>query len=209
MYNLYVENIKKELTNVLPGQEAQYLMVPQGRIRTELDEVKTKNPKLAGVLLLLYPVNNFPHLVLMQRNSYPGVHSNQISFPGGKIEKSDLNIEATALRESHEEMGIIPAKVTVLGNLTQVYIPPSNFLVQPVVGFMQERPDFIPDLREVTEIIEVPLSEFDKAENLQNVKIDVRGQQVSVPAFVIRNKIIWGATAMILSEFLNLAKRRN
>ena len=143
----------------------------------------------------------------MQRNTYPGVHSNQISFPGGKQELADKNLTHTALRESYEELGIETSAVHVIGDLTEVYIPPSNFLVQPIIGYSLKRPDFIPHEREVTEVIEVPLSHFQNSNNLQIVTIDVRGQDFTVPAFVISNKIIWGATAMILSEFLAITER--
>ena len=175
-------------------------MVPEGRERTRLQNIEYRNPKTAAVLILFYPVKGVPHIVLMKRNSYPGVHSDQISFPGGKVENHDEHLAATALRESHEELGILPEKVALLGELTQVYIPPSNFLVNPFVGFSNSQPNFVPHSLEVTEVIEVPYSVVIDPINFKNVKINIRDSEVEVPAYILNNHIVWGATAMMLSE---------
>ena len=119
--------LREGLSSSLPGMDAQYKLVPPGRARPDLAEIKhTRNPRLAGVLALFYPIDQIPHVVLMKRNTYPGVHSGQISFPGGQHEEFDHDMVATALREAEEEVGVERESVEVLGSLTEVYIPPSH-----------------------------------------------------------------------------------
>jgi len=200
MFNTLITELRTNLAAELPGQDAQFKMVPAGRERTRLQNIGYKNPKIAAVLVLFYPVKGVPHIVLMKRNSYPGVHSAQISFPGGKVEKHDKHLGATALRESQEELGIISERVEMLGKLTQVYIPPSNFLVNPFVGFSETRPQFVPDSKEVTEVLEVPYSFVLDPVNFKDVAINISGSEVKVPAYILNNHVVWGATAMMLSE---------
>lgn len=204
MLHSLIDELKEGLSQELPGQQAQYKMVPPGRERTRLENITYSNPKRAAVLILIYPKQEAPHIVLMKRNSYPGVHSDQISFPGGKLEAFDKNLEQAAVRESNEELGILPSQVTILGELTQVYIPPSNFLVNPFVGFSEERPEFVPDNKEVTEVLEVPFSDILNPDNLNNVELNVRGSQIEVPAYTLNGHVVWGATAMMLSELTSL-----
>lgn len=161
-----------------------------------------ENAILSSVLILLYPSSENIRFVLMLRPDYDGVHSGQISLPGGKYEDSDESLIYTALREAAEEVGIDPSRVQILGQLTELYIPPSNFIVTPVVGYLTSHPVFIADPMEVAKIIEVTLSEFLDDENVQNAEMKLRnGIKMSVPAFLIGGNVIWGATAMILSEF--------
>jgi len=206
MLHSLIDELKEGLSRELPGQQAQYKMVPPGRERTRLENITYSNPKRAAVLILIYPKQEAPHIVLMKRNSYPGVHSDQISFPGGKLETFDKNLEQAAVRESNEELGILPSQVTILGELTQVYIPPSNFLVNPFVGFSEERPEFVPDNKEVTEVLEVPFSDVLNPDNSSNVELDVRGNQIEVPAYTLNGHVVWGATAMMLSELTSLIR---
>ena len=184
----------------LPGVHAQFQLVPPGRPKPDLTVIESQNPKKAGVLALFYPVKNTPHLVLMKRNTYPGVHSGQISLPGGQVEEDDENWIATALRETEEEVGVPRNMVEVLGEITRVYIPPSNFLVQPVIGFTSIRPDFIPHDKEVDELLEVPVSAFCDPKNLRTTQVQARGAAMQVPAFHMGKNIVWGATAMMISE---------
>lgn len=204
MLNSIVDALKKGLSQGLPGQQAQYKMLPPERDKVKLESITHSNPKRAAVLALLYPKQELPHIVLMKRSSYPGVHSDQISFPGGKLEDFDKNLEQAAVRESNEELGILPSRVSILGELTPVYIPPSNFLVNPFVGFSEERPEFVPDKKEVTEVLEVPFSDILNPDNLSNVKLKVRGNQIEVPAYTLNGHVVWGATAMVISELTSL-----
>lgn len=139
--------------------------------------------------------------VLIERNIYKGVHSGQISLPGGKYEKSDINLIATALREAEEEIGINSTKVEVLGKLTPLYVPVSNFQIMPIVGFVSSEPNFKPDPIEVNALIEVKLSDlFDPAKSkVENLFRD--NYNIVSPYFEVGKHHVWGATAMILSEF--------
>lgn len=191
----------------LPGLQAQLKMTS---IRSDRLDPHFKIPpdaRPSAVLILLFPVSGAPHLVFIRRPEYGGVHSGQISFPGGKAEPSDRSSSATALRESWEETGVTIEKIVLLGALSQLYIPPSRFLVTPHVAYMTERPSFTRDPKEVEEILELPLDEFYNPENFREVSIKVRDDQiVRVPAYIIREQVIWGATAMMMSEFLEIAR---
>lgn len=207
-FETFLRVLKAGVLNNLPGVEAQYKLLPPGRPLPNFDLIERQNPRLAGVLALFYPVNNIPHLVLMKRNVYEGVHSGQISLPGGQKEEIDIDLVATALRETHEEIGVAPEIVEVLGSLTRVFIPPSNFLVQPVVGVAKNRPAFVPDLKEVDELVEVPFHVFLDTSNFKETSVFARSLEMKVPAFHVQNEIIWGATAMMIAELAQIMKPR-
>ena len=183
-------------------------MVPSGRPRRKQGIAQASNPKLSAVLVLFYPFVDEPHLVLMQRNAYPGVHSAQVSFPGGKAETYDASLQATALREANEEVGVEPDLVRVSGQLTQVYIPPSGFLVEPYVGTTPSRPNFVPNPNEVQHIIEVPVRQLLDEASIQQRSIALSdGMKIQVPAFILQDFVVWGATAMMLSETKEILQR--
>jgi 8-oxo-dGTP pyrophosphatase MutT (NUDIX family) len=186
----------------LPALSAHIKLAPKERVEglKNLD-LEAKNPRIAAVMMLLYPKNGETHLVLIVRNAYDGVHSSQIAFPGGKYETTDVDLEATALRETNEEIGVSPEKITVIKHFTPMYIPPSNFLVHPFLGIAKEELSFYPDVREVASIIELPLSDFLKDEIIIEATLSTSyGNNILVPAFDIQKHVVWGATAMILSE---------
>lgn len=186
----------------LPAVSAHLKMAPKERIEAlKNPDLKIENPRIAAVMMLLYPKNGKTHLVLIVRNAYNGVHSSQIAFPGGKYESTDADYKETALRETHEEVGITPDKIEVIKQFTPMYIPPSNFLVHPFLGISKEELLFYPDIREVADIIELPLSVFLNDEIFIEATLSTSyGNNIVVPAFNIQNHIVWGATAMILSE---------
>lgn len=166
-----------------------------------------KNPKKAAVLLLVYPKNRIAHLVLIVRNAYEGVHASQIAFPGGKEEISDPDLSFTALRETEEEIGVSMHKIQIIRAFSEVYIPPSNFLVAPFLGIAKEEIQFILDPHEVKAIIEFPLRTLLDDEILTEVKMKTSyASEMLVPAFKIEDHIVWGATAMMLSELKELLK---
>lgn len=159
------------------------------------------NPKVAAVLMLVYPINGKCHIVLIIRNSYPGVHSSQIGFPGGKIEFSDVNLAYTARRETEEEVGVPSSSIELVRQFTEVYIPPSNFMVTPFLGFTKCTPKFRLQVDEVAGIIEMPLDElFDDRILVQRRLMTSYSVAVDVPAFRVQEHIVWGATAMMISE---------
>jgi 8-oxo-dGTP pyrophosphatase MutT (NUDIX family) len=155
----------------------------------------------------LYPKNGEVCFILMRRPDYTGVHSGQISLPGGKFEPGDRDLIATAVREAKEEVGIKPSTVKIIGTLTPLYIPPSNYIVTPAVGWAEPRPEFKADPREVDEMIEVKLTDFLDDRHVQSKRIKLfMGISANFPCFYIDGNIIWGATAMMLSEFRVILK---
>nr|MBA3899673.1 CoA pyrophosphatase [Bacteroidota bacterium] len=148
-------------------------------------------------------------VVFIKRAEYKGVHSGQISFPGGKFELADKTENITALRETREEIGIDDTKIQILGSLTKLYISPSNFLVSPFIGYLHSRPVFYPDAREVEIIIEVELSNLIKAfSHIKEKSIKTSADlMISAPSIDVLGHQVWGATAMISSEFIEVVKR--
>lgn len=186
--------------NSLPGVESQYKMAPSNRLEPQFNLNPPKHAKKAGVLILIYPFSNELIIPMMIRTADPGPHSRQICFPGGQYESRDLNLRQTALRESREEMGIQPELVQIVGNLTQLYIAPSNFLVLPVLGWSNVRPEFLPEPKEVESIIELPLKMILDQTNRKTMNKSLHGNSFEIPFFSINTHEIWGASAMILSE---------
>lgn len=197
-----MDELNRQLKEPLPGPEAQLRMVSLPRIRQMMTGMLPGKPKPSSVLLLLYPHHDEVYTVFIRRQQYNGVHSGQISLPGGQREKEDLDAEQTALREAHEEIGIDSGSVRILGKLTNLYIPPSNFMVSPFVGYMNVRPVFVIDPAEVKRTIEVKISELLLESNIREETFIVSNKlTVTAPAYVIGKEKIWGATAAIISEF--------
>ncbi|PLX11628.1 MAG: coenzyme A pyrophosphatase [Marinilabiliales bacterium] len=197
---LFKDKLKTSLQN-LPGIEAQLKMAPITRLQELQKQRNSAKPRKSAVLVLFYPYKEKLMLVLMKRTDDNTVHSGQISFPGGKYEKQDKNLQETALREANEEMGIIPEKVEIIGELSKLYIPPSNFEVFPYVGFTAERPDFIANKIEVARIIETEVNILLNPATFTKKDINHRnGSLVNVPCYYFDNNLIWGATAMLISE---------
>ncbi|MCC9073784.1 CoA pyrophosphatase [Flavobacterium sp. F-65] len=192
----------------LPAEIAHYKMAPLERMEVMKNiDIKANAPRVAAVMMLLYPKNDITHLVLIVRNAYNGVHSSQIAFPGGKYELDDESYAYTALRETHEEVGVLPDKIQIVKAFTPTYIPPSNFVVHPFLGICKEEIHFRPDPREVADIIELPLSVFlDDEIVIKTILSTSYATNITVPAFKIENHIVWGATAMILSELKEVLK---
>jgi 8-oxo-dGTP pyrophosphatase MutT (NUDIX family) len=205
----FLKYVPKLMEVVLPATEAHLKMVPLDRIQSINNlNIEGKNPKSAAVMMLFYPKKGRTHLVLIVRNSYEGVHSAQIAFPGGKYETEDKTFENTALRETHEEIGIHPDFMEIIRPFTHLYIQPSNFLVHPFLGICKNEIIFNPDTSEVADIIELPLSVFLSEEVVVSVMISTSySNNIMVPAFKIEDHIIWGATAMMLSELKEVLKK--
>jgi 8-oxo-dGTP pyrophosphatase MutT (NUDIX family) len=193
--------LENRLLRPLPGRTAQLKMSSLVRIQELMRFSPPDDVKQSSVLILLYPNAGKTGLVLMLRPEYSGVHSGQISFPGGKHEETDESLIYTALREAQEEIGIDPIKVQIIGQLTELYIPPSNFLVTPIVGYQISKPQFVAEPKEVASIIEIKLDDLLDEKNRQMKKMKLSlGFSIKVPSYCIDGNIIWGATAMILSE---------
>jgi 8-oxo-dGTP pyrophosphatase MutT (NUDIX family) len=199
---IFLENLALDLKSVLPGRSAQYKMAPELRLENYHGQYRN-----AAVMILLFTRNASWYTVLMRRPEYKGTHSNQISLPGGKFEESDADLEETALREVREEIGIDGKRIRLLGNLSRLHIPVSGIEVLPFVGFYPEAPDFQPDPSEVAYLVEVPLKDLLNPRNSREKFRTLMCKLVRVPYFKIGEEHIWGATAMILSEFLEVIRR--
>ena len=205
----FLIGIPKIEREILLGEVAHLKMLPPERnaLMKNLD-LATKNPRKAAVMMLLYPKGLLTYLVLIVRNSYPGVHSSQIAFPGGKVEAYDVNLQETALRETHEEIGIPPNKINVIRAFTEIYIPPSNFLVQPFFGYSEEELSFELQEDEVAGIIELPIMEFlDDGIIISKTMTTSYSKSVEVPCFKVNEHYIWGATAMMMNELKETLKK--
>ncbi len=198
----FISKLRQSLQKDLPGQESQFKMAPGARLENRHGFYQN-----AAVLILLYRNGDRWHIVLMRRPEYAGAHSNQVSLPGGKHESRDHDLEATALRETHEELGIDDSAIRILGKLSKLHIPVSGIEVSPYVGTYPEKPFFKPDPSEVAYLIEVPISDLLSPENIREELRTLLNKPVRVPYYQIEKEHIWGATAMILSEFTDVIRR--
>ncbi len=193
----------------LPGEALQMKMAPLERL-LELKRLayKAKTAKKAGVMALFYPsILGETHLALILRKTYKGVHSAQIGFPGGQYEIEDGSLLETALRETEEEVGVCRESISVLKQLTEVYIPPSNYFVHPYLGILKSTPQFVLQEEEVEALLEVPLVHFmeDKVQITKTLNTSY-ATNIEVPAFLLNGHVVWGATAMMLNEVREMLK---
>lgn len=199
-YCTFLNTIPKIQKASLPAIQSHLKMAPMDRLKMhKLWDYSKLSPKKAGVMALFYPKGSETYMVLILRSAN-GVHSSQISFPGGKYEAEDVLLLNTAKRETFEEIGIAVDDIYIVKELSQLYVPPSNFLISPFLGYLKHEPLFAPCSNEVAEIIEVSLSEF---MNTQSANFNVKASYsdfVGVPAYKMNDQVVWGATAMILSE---------
>jgi 8-oxo-dGTP pyrophosphatase MutT (NUDIX family) len=196
--HFFTQNLKQRLTHALPGQLAHQLMMATTRYNTNISpNAKTKR---SAVLILFYIAQNQLHTTMILRPPYDGAHGGQMAFPGGQHEKTDENLVRTALREAQEEIGIRTQDVHVLGQLTEIFIPVSNYHVLPVLGIYPHRPDFFPDPKEVAEIVEIPLADILNPNLVGQEQLNIRGLEINAPTYYFAGQKIWGATAMIIAE---------
>ena len=209
-FDAFLSSISKIKDVPLPAEASQLKMAPPFRQQLiQRQKEAMQNAKKAGVLALFYPnSNNQTHFVLILRKTYKGVHSAQIAFPGGKLEEQDNSLKETAIRETFEEIGVPIEHIKVLQELTEVYIPPSNFHVHPFIGISKQTPRFTKQDDEVEAIIEIPLHHFfDNSTLITKTVSTSYSVDVEVPAFKLNDHVVWGATAMMLSEIKDLLKQ--
>ena len=205
----FIDNLKIAIKRGLPGTQVQWMMAGSDRLLKDFPKVPGPDARIAGVLIMLWTQNGSVHTVFMQRPDYVGFHSGQISFPGGKQEPSDENIIRTALREANEEAGINSESIEVAGLLTPLFIPVSNIIVTAVVGCSKETPRFRPDPQEVDHLIIADLQEFLDPGIVKTKPMILRGETYNIRYFGYKEYVIWGATAMILNELIDIIKGEN
>lgn len=201
-FKLFLEKLPKLAQSQLFGEVAHKQMTLSDRDERVRVAKNNNNPKNAAVLILLYPKAGQTYFVLTLRSKNTGVHSSQISLPGGKYEQSDFNYENTALRETFEEIGVRQAKIEIIKPFSELYVVASNFVVHPFLGVCKDEIDFYANKNEVSKIIEVPVSKI--FDNTINIDVEITlydGKKAMTPAFKIEDYIVWGATAMIINEF--------
>lgn len=200
----FVERLREQIQEGLPGPDVQYLMAPGMRPRYLRPEDIPGHPRLSSVLLMIYPKAGSLHTAFIKRTEDEGMHSGQISLPGGKKEDTDADLQSTALRETEEELGIAVNDIQVIGQLSHLYIDVSHFLVYPFVGCLHREPRFRPEPKEVERVIEWPLDGLMACKVLDG-DIPVRGMKVRAPYYPLGRDQLWGATAMIVREFVAIA----
>ena len=207
MFLEFIKRLSAEIKVGLPGWEAQRKMI-SGRPKMDLEAIAKKNPRQSSVLVWLYPQGEEIFTRLILRTEYKGVHSAQIAFPGGTKEENDKDLWQTALREANEEVGLQPEKITHVGELSPVYIPPSNFWVQPYIGMSEEFFPPVIDSAEVQKAIELNIKLLLNP-SMKEEKTIVRSDALAIktPYYNIQGYTVWGATAMMLSEFEELIRR--
>lgn len=204
-FHTKIAYLRARLAESLPGLEAQLRMAPQYRRDPRTVAVDGKDCREGAVLALLFPLDGEVATVLTVRHADLNHHAGQVSFPGGRRDL-DETLQETAVREAYEEIGLPADKLTLLGQLTPLYIPPSNFCVYPFVGTTDHRPAYEPHDAEVEHILEVPIRHLLNPETRVEEMWDLRGQRVVVPYYDVAGYTVWGATAMILSELLQILK---
>lgn len=171
----------------------------------QLAALKNRVPKEASVMMLIYPKNDIPHFVLIERTASTGKHSGQIAFPGGRKEKTDADNSVTALRETEEEIGVLIEEQQLIMPLTAIYIPPSNYMVYPYLAFAKVELQFTPQPSEVKSIVEIALFELLDHRNEKRTTLSTSYmKKVNVPCFYFGETMVWGATAMMLQEIKDL-----
>jgi len=209
-FNSFLESVVKIKHLELFGEKSHVKMSPPYRLElAKKMKEKSKSAKKAGVMALFYPnVEYETYLVLILRKTYKGVHSAQVGFPGGKYEDEDNDLMITAIRETEEEVGVPKSMVEIIKKMSPMYIPPSNFMVHPYLAISESTPKFIKQDEEVEAIIEVRLLDFLDEANTITTRVPTSfNVEVDVPAFKLNDHIVWGATAMMLSELKDLLKQ--
>lgn len=205
----FIRSIREVIQTELPGERAHTPLMPVNRPYSSAAIKQAIDARKSAVAIVLFPKASSIHSILIERPYYQGIHSKQISFPGGKMDPEDLNLEYTARRECFEEV-CLPINSSInIGNLSDVYIPVSNFVVKPFVFYVEELPELIPDHREVEQIITFDVLDLTKEEVVKKTDISLQSGLIhrEVPYFDIHGHVVWGATGMMLSELREIIRR--
>ncbi|MHB9142869.1 MAG: NUDIX hydrolase [Paludibacter sp.] len=203
------DELKQKFQLPLPGVSSHLKMASLNRAQELIDKKdQVLNAKKSAVLILFFQDEDILKMIVIRRSNYVGIHAGQIAFPGGRYEEEDINVETTALREIQEEIGIPKDKIEILGRLTDIYVPPSNFLISVFAGYLNEKPTYKIEEREVAEVIEIPLADFFRPDIIKQKDFYVAKVKVvtNAPYYDTSNASIWGASAMVISELLDILK---
>ena len=205
-FRTYIDYLQERLKHPLPGETAQRLMAPPSRKTMQELLNSAARYRDSSVLILIFPgADGTPQTILIKRPGGSAVHSGQIAFPGGKVDEADPDIEFTAKRETEEEVGIAVDRITILGTLSRLYIPASDFLVHPHIGMVDFQPEFTPNPHEVDAVLQVSVRNLVTLVPAQG-KFNTSYGQLKAPFFHLEGNRIWGATAMMISEFREMTK---
>ncbi len=200
-FQLNIKNLQERFKQPLPGLERFIEMAPENRERQPVEQARKKGCREGSVLLLLYPINGIAHTVLTVRSASLRTHAGQISLPGGRIDSGESATEA-ALREAWEELDIQREELEVIGPLSELYIPPSHFCLQPIVAYSNHRPNFQAQEAEVAALLEIPIRFFAGPSNRRVEYWEFGSEKRRIPFFLYKQHKIWGATGMIMSEMI-------
>ncbi len=205
---LFIQKLREQISKELPGDEAHQHLIPGKRLSARNIIAAKKEFRSSAVSILLFPKNNRIYSLLIQRPTYDGAHSGQVSFPGGKKDETDKDLEQTARRECFEEVNFPMDNGELIGELSNIYIPVSNFMVKPFIFYSKAEPHFKPDNHEVERLIyfDIKTQLIDNDQKKGTIQVMKGVRQKNVPYFDIEGKIVWGATAMILSELKEILK---
>lgn len=207
-FDSYLSFLKQRLTESLPGEMAHMKMAPLGRKPLNDYKAMAANYRDGSVLAHIFPVDNEPYLTFIRRVIDGKAHSGQIAFPGGKKDDTDDNLFETAVREAFEEIGLDRNQINLIGTLSTLYIPVSRYVVHPFLSYGLQQPDFKINSDEVQEVITLPLKDLSDLDNRSTQSIKTfDGILRDVPCFTIKNITIWGATAMMVSEIVELKNK--
>lgn len=208
-FRTFTDRLRTRLRGTLPGHDAHETMAPRYDARRSAMDVADRQCREAGVLALVYPSDGSPDgepiLVLTRRRDELPDHGGQIAFPGGQRDDGE-QLEDTALREAHEEIGLRPDPVQLLGRLTPLYIPPSNFCVHPFVGVVSIEPNLRPTDTEVGQILHASIADLLRPESRKIETWTLHGTDIDVPFYEVAGHVVWGATAMMLAELIAIAR---
>jgi 8-oxo-dGTP pyrophosphatase MutT (NUDIX family) len=209
MMKEFANELKIEIQKGLPGTEVQWALASYDRLSGKFPGMPGEDTRSAAVMILLYPKDDLINTVFIQRPEYNGVHSGQISFPGGKKEDSDPDLIFTALREASEEIGVSSSEIHVIATLTPLFIPVSNMIVTPVTGWLEKAPLLTAQENEVVFIIEADIKTLIDPASMKIKPFQIRGEMIDIKYFDYKGNVIWGATAMILHELFTIFRRGN
>ena len=207
--NFSIDQLKQKFQLPLPGVSSHLKMAPPHRVREIVNQLdNAENAKKSAVLILFFHDADALKMIVIRRSVYVGTHSGQIAFPGGRYEEEDKEVRITALREIEEEIGIPENEIEIIGRLTDIYVPPSNFLISVFVGYLSQKPVYKIDEREVDEVIEIPFAEFYKSDLIKEKTFYVNSIKAAdnAPYYNLTNAEIWGASAMVISELLDVLR---